>query len=44
MTVLAIIDAPSKTLPWIGLLAAGVPVYYVWDWLTGRIRPSPEGR
>lgn len=36
MTVLAIIDSPRDTLPWLGVLAAGVPVYFVWDWLTRR--------
>lgn len=36
MTVLAIIDKPKETLPWIGVLAAGVPVYFVWRWIQAR--------
>lgn len=31
MTVLSILDDPKTTLPWIGLLLAGVPVYFVWE-------------
>ncbi|MGH7242727.1 MAG: APC family permease [Phycisphaerales bacterium] len=30
MTVLSIVSEPWATLPWIGVLFAGVPVYYVW--------------
>jgi APA family basic amino acid/polyamine antiporter len=30
MTVLAIIDSPSQTLPWVGLLLIGAPTYYLW--------------
>jgi basic amino acid/polyamine antiporter, APA family len=30
MTTISIVDGPSKTLPWLGVLLAGVPVYYVW--------------
>jgi APA family basic amino acid/polyamine antiporter len=30
MTVLAIIDDPKKNGAWLGVLAAGVPVYYIW--------------
>jgi hypothetical protein len=30
MTGLSINDDPKTTLTWIGVLAAGVPVYYVW--------------
>lgn len=36
MTVLSIVDDPGTTLPWIGLLAAGVPVYFVWEALRKR--------
>lgn len=32
MTVLSIKDAPGVTLPWLGVLAVGVPVYYAWRW------------
>lgn len=30
MTVLAIRDDPKRTLMWLGVLAAGVPVYFAW--------------
>ena len=30
MTVLAILDDPRTTGMWLGVLAAGVPMYYVW--------------
>ena len=30
MTVLSILDNPGATLPWIGVLFAGVPVYFIW--------------
>jgi amino acid transporter len=30
MTVLSIRDDPKTTLAWVGLLIAGVPVYFVW--------------
>lgn len=33
MTVLSIQADPKTTLMWIGVLLAGVPVYYVWKWL-----------
>ncbi|MBX3390402.1 MAG: amino acid permease [Phycisphaeraceae bacterium] len=33
MTVLSIVADPGSTLPWIGVLFAGVPVYFVWRWL-----------
>lgn len=36
MTALAIIDKPKETLPWIGVLAAGVPVYFVWRWVQAK--------
>lgn len=36
MTVMAIENSPKETLPWIGVLAAGVPVYFVWRWVQGR--------
>jgi basic amino acid/polyamine antiporter, APA family len=36
MTGLAIADDPQRTLTWIGVLAAGVPVYFVWERWTRR--------
>ncbi len=30
MTVLSIIDDPKTTLIWLGVLAVGIPVYYIW--------------
>lgn len=30
MTVLSIIDDPKRTLMWLGILLAGVPVYFIW--------------
>ncbi len=30
MTVLSIYDDPSETLPWVGVLAAGAPAFYIW--------------
>ncbi len=30
MTVLSILDDPKMTLSWLGVLFAGVPVYFVW--------------
>ena len=30
MTVLSIIDDPKRAMMWLGILIAGVPVYYVW--------------
>lgn len=30
MTAMSIHDSPRETLPWLGVLAAGVPVYYIW--------------
>jgi hypothetical protein len=32
MTVLAIREDPKMTLTWVGVLAAGVPVYMIWKW------------
>lgn len=32
MTVLAIVDDPLTTSIWLGVLAAGFPVYYIWNW------------
>ena len=37
MTAMSIYQDPRHTLPWLGLLAAGVPVYYVWN----RFWPPP---
>jgi basic amino acid/polyamine antiporter, APA family len=34
MTVLSIIESPRSTLPWLGLLLAGVPAYSVWRAVT----------
>jgi APA family basic amino acid/polyamine antiporter len=33
MTALSIKDDPKTTGMWLGVLAAGVPVYFVWRWL-----------
>lgn len=30
MTVLQIADSPKDTLPWLGVLAAGAPAYWIW--------------
>jgi amino acid transporter len=30
MTVLAIVDNPRRNMLWLAILAAGVPVYYIW--------------
>ncbi len=30
MTGMSIYQSPGQTLPWIGLLVAGIPVYYLW--------------
>jgi APA family basic amino acid/polyamine antiporter len=38
MTVLAIIDDPKKNGAWLGVLAAGVPVYFVWR----KLFPAPR--
>jgi APA family basic amino acid/polyamine antiporter len=36
MTAVEIVQNPSGTLPWLGVLAAGVPVYFVWrKWAGG---------
>jgi APA family basic amino acid/polyamine antiporter len=40
MTVLSILDDPAGTLPWIGLLLAGAPVYFVWERLRTRGAPA----
>lgn len=37
MTLLSIVSDPGNTLPWIGVLLFGVPVYYVWR----RLAPTP---
>ena len=39
MVVLSIMDEPGVTLPWLGVLAVGVPVYYAWR----RWRPPELG-
>ncbi|MFO0875145.1 MAG: amino acid permease [Phycisphaerales bacterium] len=36
MTVLSIQDDPRRALTWLGVLAAGVPVYFAWRWLIRR--------
>jgi APA family basic amino acid/polyamine antiporter len=35
MTVLLIIDSPANTLPWLAVLAAGWPAYWLWKRYTG---------
>ena len=37
MTTLAIIDNPRQSFMWLGLLAVGVPVYYVWRSFRARL-------
>jgi len=37
MTVLSIRDTPVQSLVWLGVLLAGVPVYFVWTNLTPRL-------
>jgi amino acid transporter len=36
MTGLAIAESPRQTLPWLGVLGAGFPAYYLWS----RFRPA----
>jgi APA family basic amino acid/polyamine antiporter len=36
MTVMTIAQDPEGTLPWLGVLVAGVPVYYLWEWARRR--------
>ncbi|HEX2836964.1 MAG TPA: amino acid permease [Phycisphaerales bacterium] len=36
MTGLAIADDPKTTGKWLGVLAIGYPVYWVWQWWNGR--------
>jgi len=40
-----LLDEKSRglmTLPWLGVLAAGYPVYLIWDrWTRGRTNPPP---
>lgn len=36
MTVASIVQSPRETLPWLGLLAAGWPIYHLWTRLTAR--------
>lgn len=38
MTVLSITQAPRASLPWLGVLLAGFPVYYAWAAIRRRIR------
>jgi amino acid transporter len=40
MTVLSVIESPRTTLPWIGLLLAGVPAYHLWRRWTPAITPT----
>lgn len=35
MTAMAIWSDPAATLPWVGVLLAGYPVYYAWRALGG---------
>jgi amino acid transporter len=30
VSVLAVLESPKTTLPWLGVLALGLPVYYLW--------------
>jgi basic amino acid/polyamine antiporter, APA family len=38
MTVLTIRESPLHTLPWLGLLAAGLPAYWFWQRFAGGVR------
>lgn len=38
MTVLSIMGDPQTTLMWLGVLVAGVPVFYVWRKVAGQTR------
>lgn len=40
ITVLSIRDSPRSTLPWLAVLAAGAPIYYLWNWFDARPRPK----
>lgn len=35
MSALQVAGDWKRTLPWLGVLAAGVPMFYVWRWCTG---------
>lgn len=41
MTVLSILDDPNTTGMWLGILAAGVPVYFGWRWLYPKADAAP---
>lgn len=41
MTVKSIHDKPHETLPWLLVLAAGLPTYYVWQFFVRRRGSSP---
>lgn len=44
MTVLSIMEDPATTLMWIGVLAAGVPVYLIWKrWYPARVEGPETG-
>lgn len=38
MTLMAIIDDPRQTAIWLGVLAAGLPAYWLWNRLAGAAR------
>jgi len=42
MTVLAIIESPWTTGPWLGVLLAGYPIYFVWQKLRGAGKEGPD--
>jgi APA family basic amino acid/polyamine antiporter len=43
MTAMSIYNSPRTTLPWIGVLLAGIPVYYVWSkFFKAGARPTPS--
>ncbi|MFO0837615.1 MAG: amino acid permease [Phycisphaerae bacterium] len=42
MTVLSILGNPRETLPWIGVLLAGVPVYWAWKKAGGAGAPASD--
>jgi APA family basic amino acid/polyamine antiporter len=43
MTVLSILDDPGSTLPWVAILIAGLPVYFIWTrFYPGAPQPSTD--
>ena len=42
MTILSILESPKDTLPWLGILIAGVPGYFVWRYFAQPATADPE--